>query len=79
MTRHSTDPLSLFFGLVFAGAGAIVLADRVDLADRLRWAWPIVLIALALAMFASAATARRVSRPAVDRPPQPPGAPRDTL
>jgi hypothetical protein len=54
MQRHPTDPVSLVFGAVFAGAGALLAADRVDLVSGGRWAWPLLLIVIALAMLASA-------------------------
>lgn len=53
MRPHATDPVSLVAGLAFAFAGGLLLADRIDLAVRLRWIWPVLLIAVALAMLAS--------------------------
>ena len=58
MRTHTTDAVSLLAGLTFLFAGGLLLADRVDLAVRLRWIWPVALIALALAMLASAASRR---------------------
>jgi hypothetical protein len=61
MRAHATDAVSLVAGLAFAFAGALLLADRVDLAVRLRWLGPVALIAAAVAMLAALA-GRRADR-----------------
>ena len=58
MQPHATDAVSLVTGLAFAFAGGLLLADRIDLAVRLRWIWPVALIAVALAMLGSLAARR---------------------
>jgi hypothetical protein len=50
MRRHELDPVSLVFGLAFTGLGLLFLAGRVDLAYRLRWMWPVLLLAVGLAI-----------------------------
>ncbi len=59
MQRHPVDPVSLVFGLVFAAAGALLLANRLDLLTQARWLVPLLLIVVALAMFASASWSLR--------------------
>lgn len=61
MQRHTADPVSLVFGLIFAGVGGLLLADRVDVVSGARWVIPLIVIVVALAMLAS------VSRPARHR------------
>jgi hypothetical protein len=48
MRRHELDPVSLVFGFAFTAAGALFLAGRLDQAVRLRWLWPVLLLALGL-------------------------------
>jgi hypothetical protein len=48
MRRHELDPISLVFGFAFTVAGALFLAGRLDQAVRLRWLWPLLLLALGL-------------------------------
>jgi hypothetical protein len=48
MRRHELDPVSLVFGFAFTAAGLLFLAGRVDQAVRLRWLWPLLLLALGL-------------------------------
>jgi hypothetical protein len=50
MRRHELDPVSLVFGFAFTAAGLLFLAGRVDQAVRLRWLWPVLLLALGLAI-----------------------------
>jgi hypothetical protein len=50
MRRHELDPVSLVFGFAFTSAGLLFLAGRVDQAVRLRWLWPVLLLALGLAI-----------------------------
>ena len=85
MRRHELDPVSLVFGLAFTGLGLLFLAGRVDLAYRLRWMWPVLLLAVGLAILLDlrvrgsrrpeAATAQPVgSTPAEPLAPAPPEA-----
>jgi hypothetical protein len=46
MHRHELDPVSLTFGFVFAGLGLLLMFGQVDEALRLRWVWPLLLLAL---------------------------------
>jgi apolipoprotein N-acyltransferase len=50
MRRHELDPVSLVFGVAFTSAGLLFLAGRIDQAVRLRWLWPVLLLALGLAI-----------------------------
>jgi hypothetical protein len=53
MKRHDIDPLSLVFGLLFAGLGLAFVIARVDITNTdLRWVWPLPLIALGGLMIA---------------------------
>jgi hypothetical protein len=58
MRRHELDPVSLVFGFAFTAAGALFLAGHVDQAVRLRWLWPLLLLALGLGILLDV-TARR--------------------
>ncbi|HEY8676649.1 MAG TPA: hypothetical protein VIO13_11885 [Candidatus Dormibacteraeota bacterium] len=53
MRRHPADLLSFVFGAVFLAAGSLVLFDHLPLVGDLRWAGPVLLIVIALAMLAS--------------------------
>jgi hypothetical protein len=59
VTRHRLDPISLVAGIAFAGVGALLIGDQGDLVERLRWGWPLLLTAIALAMLASAGLERQ--------------------
>jgi cytochrome c oxidase subunit IV len=59
MQRHPADLISLIFGVLFAGAGSLMLVDRLDLLTQARWILPLLLIVLALAMLASASWSAR--------------------
>jgi hypothetical protein len=50
MRRHELDPVSLVFGFAFTAAGSLFLAGQIDQAVRLRWLWPVLLLALGLAI-----------------------------
>lgn len=50
MRRHELDPISLVFGFAVTGLGLLFLAGRADLAYRLRWVWPVLLLAVGLAI-----------------------------
>jgi hypothetical protein len=53
MKRHPIDPLSLVFGLLFAGLGLVFVIARIDITNTdLRWVWPLPLIALGGLMIA---------------------------
>jgi cytochrome c-type biogenesis protein CcmH/NrfF len=53
MKRHDIDPLSLVFGLLFAGLGLAFVIARVDITNTdLRWVWPLPLIVLGGLMIA---------------------------
>jgi hypothetical protein len=66
MSRRIPDPGSLIAGITFAGVGLIFLVGRVDLADRARWVWPIVLVGLGAGLLA--AVLRRGATPAAAGP-----------
>ena len=59
MRRHQLDPVSLVFGFAFTSAGLLFLAARVDQAVRLRWLWPLLLLALGLGILLDLSTRRR--------------------
>ena len=55
MTRHRFDPFSLLFGIVFAvTALALLTSHHPWSADQWRIIWPIGVVALGLAVLASA-------------------------
>jgi hypothetical protein len=58
MRRHELDPVSLVFGFAFTAAGTLFLAGRVDQAVRLRWLWPVLLLALGLGILLDLNTRR---------------------
>jgi hypothetical protein len=81
MRRHELDPVSLVFGLAFTAAGALFLAGRIDEAVRLRWLWPVLLLALGLGILLDlnvrrpkAATEAPAETPAALDEPEPPAA-----
>ncbi len=59
MQRHPADAVSLVFGLLFAAAGGVLVAGRLDVLTQANWVLPSLLIAVALAMFAIAAWSLR--------------------
>jgi hypothetical protein len=63
MRRHELDPVSLVFGFAFTSAGLLFLAGRVEQAVRLRWLWPLLLLALGLGILVDLG-ARRPKAPA---------------
>jgi cytochrome c-type biogenesis protein CcmH/NrfF len=53
MKRHALDPVSLVFGLLFAGLGGVFLLASIDVATTgLRWVWPLPLLALGALLIA---------------------------
>ncbi len=50
MRRHELDPISLVFGFAVTGLGLLFLVGRADVAYRLRWVWPVLLLAVGLAI-----------------------------
>jgi hypothetical protein len=62
--RHPLDPVSLVFGLLFAGLGLAFLIARIDIANtNLRWVWPLPLLALGALMIALGARRSAESPP----------------
>jgi hypothetical protein len=59
MERHPADPVSLVAGIVFAVAGVLLLANRLDLLSQARWVGPLLLIVLAIVMLVSVSPWRR--------------------
>ncbi|MGH9189401.1 MAG: hypothetical protein ACRD0Q_05125 [Acidimicrobiales bacterium] len=51
MQRHDLDLVSLTAGVTFAGLGAAFLLDLTSgLTLQLRWVWPLLLIAIGVAV-----------------------------
>jgi hypothetical protein len=73
MHAHRTSWASLVFGLIFAGAGVLLLTNGVSLITRLDWIGPILLILVALCLLASAVgdRPRPVWAPPAAVPPAP--------
>jgi threonine/homoserine/homoserine lactone efflux protein len=73
MRAHRTSWASLVFGLIFAGAGVLLLTNGVSLITRLDWIGPIFLILVALSLLASAVgdRPRPVQAPPAAVPPAP--------
>jgi hypothetical protein len=65
-SRRIPDPGSLIAGITFAGIGLIFLVGNVELAERARWVWPIVLVGLGAGLLA--AVLRRVAEPDAEGP-----------
>jgi hypothetical protein len=65
-SRRVPDPGSLIAGVTFAGIGLIFLVGNVELADRARWVWPIVLVGLGAGLLA--AVLRRAAEPDAEDP-----------
>jgi hypothetical protein len=59
MRRHELDPISLTFGFAFAALGLLFLLGQADQAFRLRWVWPLLLLALGAGILLDIALGRR--------------------
>jgi len=66
MPGRRTSWVSVAFGLIFTGVGALLLTNGADLSTRLHWAGPIFLVVVALCLIASALGGR--SRPVAGAP-----------
>jgi hypothetical protein len=64
MRRHDLDPVSLTFGFVFTALGLLFLIGRADDALRLRWVWPLLLLALGAGILLDIARGRGRTDPA---------------
>ena len=53
MSRRMPDPAGLIAGIAFTGIGLTFLVGEVDLANRGRWVWPIVLFSLGAGILAA--------------------------
>jgi predicted lipid-binding transport protein (Tim44 family) len=62
--RHPLDAVSLVFGLAFTAAGLLFLAGQLDEALRLRWLWPVLLLALGAGILLDVSRRPREDRPA---------------
>jgi putative exporter of polyketide antibiotics len=70
MKRHQLDPVSLVFGLLFAGLGLAFLVARIDIANtNLGWVWPLPLLALGALMIALGARRSAETTPDEERVP----------
>ena len=69
MRRHELDPISLTFGFAFAALGLLFLLGQADQALRLRWVWPLLLLALGAGILLDIALGR--SRTTPDREVEP--------
>lgn len=65
-TRRMPDPGSLIAGVAFTGIGLTFLVGKVELAERARWVWPIVLLGLGAGLLA--AVLRRPAEPSATGP-----------
>jgi hypothetical protein len=63
MRRHELDPVSLTFGFAFAGLGLLFLFGQADQALRLRWVWPLLLLALGFAILLDVTRSHRRTDP----------------
>jgi hypothetical protein len=53
MSRRTPDPAGLIAGIAFTGIGLAFLAGEVDMVNRARWVWPIVLFSLGAGILAA--------------------------
>jgi hypothetical protein len=75
MRRHELDPVSLTFGFAFTGLGLLFLLGQADQALRLRWIWPLLLLALGAGILLDVTRGR--SRPDHELTTADPGPERD--
>ena len=68
MNKHGVDPVSLFFGAIFAAVGLTFMLGRVDLGnvDQMRWVGPAAAIVAGLVVLGLAMT--RVEPPRASEP-----------
>jgi hypothetical protein len=60
--RNRLDPATLVAGVLFATVGAVALGVSADdLADGLRWIWPITLLVIGIAILVPSPPSRRRS------------------
>ena len=73
MRPHRTSWSSFVWGVIFAAAGVLLITNGVSLVTRLDWIGPILLILVALCLFASAVGSRprSVQTPPATVPPAP--------
>jgi hypothetical protein len=69
MRRHELDPISLTFGFAFTGLGLLFLLGQADEALRLRWVWPLLLLALGAGILLDLARSSRRADRAPDTDP----------
>jgi hypothetical protein len=69
MRRHELEPVSLTFGAAFAGLGLLFLLDQADQALRLRWVWPLLLLALGFGILLDLTRSHRRAGPDHDAEP----------
>ena len=67
--RHELDPISLIFGFAFTGLGLLFLLGQADQALRLRWVWPLLLLALGAGILLDVTRGHR--RPTLNADPEP--------
>ena len=67
MPRHSADPVSLLFGLLFAAIGLVLLSGD-DRALSLAWVGPLTAVALGALLILAARSTRTAT--AGDQPPE---------
>jgi hypothetical protein len=72
MHRHELDPVSLVFGFAFATLGLLFLFGGADQALRLRWLWPLLLLALGAAILIDLARSNRRPDPEPAEPAEEP-------
>jgi hypothetical protein len=53
MSRRTPDPAGLIAGIAFTGIGLAFLVGEVDMVNRARWVWPIVLFSLGAGILAA--------------------------
>jgi hypothetical protein len=69
--RHELDPISLTFGLLFTGLGLLFLIGQADQALRLKWVWPLLLLAIGAAILVDVTRGRDRTDQELESPPQP--------